>query len=328
MFKKIMFFILILLVLLLLFFFVGPSPEAEKISWGVNFSQKHAWDLGLDWRENYLALIEDLGVKHLKLAVHWDLLEPQKGEYYFTDLDWQIATAEQAGAELLLVIGLKTPRWPECHFPAWAYSLTEQEQKEAILAMLEQVVLRYRDSQAVWAWQVENEPFFPFGECLWTDKDFLRKEIALVKSLDERKRPVLVSDSGEGSFWFQAAKFGDLVGTTMYRKVWFHQLGFYITYPLPPVFYARKAKIIEKLFGKEVICVELQAEPWGPELLYSSPLAEQQKTMNLEQFKKNIEFAKKTGMKKFYLWGSEWWYWLKEKQGQPEIWQEAGKLFF
>jgi hypothetical protein len=23
----------------------------------------------------------------------------------------------------------------------------------------------------------------------------------------------------------------------------------------------------------------------------------------------------------------EWWYWLKEKQGKPEIWQEAKKLF-
>jgi len=27
------------------------------------------------------------------------------------------------------------------------------------------------------------------------------------------------------------------------------------------------------------------------------------------------------------LWGGEWWYWMKEKQNQPEIWQEAKKLF-
>ena len=49
--------------------------------------------------------------------------------------------------------------------------------------------------------------------------------------------------------------------------------------------------------------------------------------MNLEQFKKNIEFAKKTGLKEFYLWGAEWWYWMKEKQNKPEIWNEAKKLF-
>ena len=76
-----------------------------------------------------------------------------------------------------------------------------------------------------------------------------------------------------------------------------------------------------------MVCVELQAEPWGPKLLYDSPLEEQQKTMGLEQFKKNIEFAKDTGLKEFYLWGPEWWYWMQEKQGDSSIWEEAKKLF-
>ena len=79
--------------------------------------------------------------------------------------------------------------------------------------------------------------------------------------------------------------------------------------------------------NKEVIAVELQAEPWCPNLVYDCELAEQEKTMNLEQFKKNIEFARNTGLKEFYLWGGEWWYWLKEKQNNPEIWDEARKLF-
>jgi hypothetical protein len=113
----------------------------------------------------------------------------------------------------------------------------------------------------------------------------------------------------------------------MYRKVWFHQLQAYVFYPFPPTFYARKAWVIEKLFNKKVINVELQAEPWGPQLLYDSPLPEQEKTMNLEQFRKNVEFAKETGFDKFYLWGAEWWYWMKEKQELPEIWDEARKLF-
>ena len=242
-------------------------------------------------------------------------------------MDWEIKKAEEKGVELLLAIGMKTPRWPECHIPEWAENLTKKEQQKEILEMLEEIVLRYRGSQAIWAWQIENEPFFTFGQCPWVDKDFLKKEIELVKSLDEQKRPVVISDSGEGSFWIQAAKVGDIIGTTMYKKVWVHQLETYITYPLPPTFYSRKAKIIEKLFGKEVICVELQAEPWGPQLLYYSPLSEQEKTMDLEQFRKNIEFARKTGFDKFYLWGAEWWYWMKEKQGQPEIWNEAGRLF-
>ena len=62
-------------------------------------------------------------------------------------------------------------------------------------------------------------------------------------------------------------------------------------------------------------------------LLYDSPLEEQKKTMNLEQFRYNVDFAERTGLDEFYFWGGEWWYWMKNRQGQPQIWQEAKKLF-
>ncbi len=321
-----MFGLLFLLILFFSLFFIGSVPQADKIAWGVNFSQKHSQSLGLDWKENYLALLDDLKVKNIKLAAHWDLIQPQENQFNFQDLDWQVEKAQEKGVKLVLAIGMKTPRWPECHVPEWAKNKSKQEQQKEILKMLENIILRYKDSPAIKYWQVENEPLFPFGDCPWIDKDFLKKEIDLVKSLDKKNR-VLISDSGEGSFWVQAAILGDIVGTTIYRKAWFYQLEMYINYPFPPIFYARKAQIINKLFNKEVICVELQTEPWGPKLLYDSPLEEQEKTMNLEQFKANIEFAKKTGLKEFYLWGSEWWYWMKEKQNRPAIWDEARTIF-
>ena len=37
------------------YFFVGQAPEPKEIIWGVNFSQKHARDMGLNWKETYLA---------------------------------------------------------------------------------------------------------------------------------------------------------------------------------------------------------------------------------------------------------------------------------
>ena len=326
MFSYFLFGALILFFAFLAFFFIGTAKQAEEISWGVNFSQKHAENLELNWKETYLALLDDLKVKNLKIAVHWDLIEPVKNEYYFEDLDWQIEQAEERGVKVFLVIGMKTPRWPECHIPKWAQDLSKEDQQESILNLIENIVLKYRESDSLWAWQVENEPLFPFGECPWVDKEFLKKEIDLVRYLDGKK-PIIFTDSGEGSFWFEAAKFGDIVGTTLYKKIWFHQFGFYVRYPFPSVFYHRKARIVEKLFNKKVICVELQAEPWCPSLLYSCSIEEQKKTMNLPQFRKNIEFAKNTGFGEFYLWGSEWWYWMKTKQNQPEIWQEAGKLF-
>ena len=327
MYKKILLYFLILVLIAAGFFLLGKPPQVEKITRGVNFSQKHVEGFGMDWQKTYSALIDDLGAKNIKLATYWDLIEREEGKYDFEDLDWQIKTAEEKGVNLFLVIGMKTPRWPECHIPDWAKELNKKDQQRDILNLLERIVLRYKDKNSITMWQVENEPFFPFGDCPWVDHDFLKKEIDLVKSLDSQSRPVVISDSGEGSFWFSAAKLGDIVGTTMYRKVWVRQLGIYFKYPLTPAFYYRKAQVIKKLFKKEVISVELQAEPWGPKLLYDSPVEEQIKTMNLEQFKKNIEFAKGTGFKEFYLWGAEWWYWMKEKQNQPDIWNEAKKLF-
>jgi len=325
--KKVLLTFLVVFLLLLGYFFVGVTKPAKEITWGVNFSQKHAELLGLNWKETYLALLDNLGVKNLKVAAQWDLIEQEKDKYNFEDLDWQVQKAEQTGAKILLVIGMKTPRWPECHIPDWAKNFSKEEQQKEILEIIEEIVSRYRFTKSIDMWQVENESFFPFGECPWADKEFLKREIALVKSLDLQKRPVLISDSGEGSSWIQSARLGDIVGTTMYKKVWFHQLKTYITYPFPSTFYNRKALYIDKIFGKKVMVVELQAEPWGPKLLYDLPLAEQQKTMNLEQFKYNIEFAEKTGLDTFYLWGGEWWYWMKVRQNQPEIWEEARRLF-
>ncbi len=329
--KKILKIILLILVLLFLvliyYFFIGRTKQAEEIKWGVNFSQMYAEKLGLDWEKTYLALLDDLKIKNIKLITHWDKIEPERDKFYFEDLDWQIKEAENHQAKMILVIGMKTGRWPECHLPEWAKNLNKEKQQERILNLIEKIVLRYKDSDSLWAWQVENEPLFPFGECPWKDKNFLKKEIELVKSLDSTK-PVIISDSGEFSLWIKAANLGDIVGTTLHRKVWSKRLKIYIThYWFRPIYYWRKAQIIKKFFNKEVICVELQAEPWGPKLLYDLPLEEQRKTMNLEQFKKNIEFAKKTGLKEFYLWGGEWWFWLKEKQNDSAIWDEAKKIF-
>lgn len=341
--------ILVAAVIIFYLFFLGNPPKAEKISWGVDFSQKHAASLGLDWRETYSALLTDLGAKKIKVAAHWDILEPKEGEYYFDDLDWQVNEAKKNNAEMILIIGMKTSRWPECHIPDWAKNISKEKQQAVILEMIEKVVLRYKNSGVIYAWQPENEPFFPFGECQWTDKEFLKKEIALIKSLEVEKKqstPVIVSDSGEGSFWFAAAKTGDIVGTTMYRKVWFDfswlkqkisflpdsfkKAGFYLDYSyiFPAKFYWQKANLVEKIFGKKVICIEFQAEPWCKnKLLYSCPLSEQNETMDLVQFKKNIVFAKKTGFDEFYLWGVEWMYWLKKTQNDSSIWDEAKTLF-
>lgn len=335
-FFKIIIILLIIFVVFAIFFlsylFVGKAVVQNDITWGIDFSQMQAESLKLNWKQAYLAILDDLKAKNIKLHTQWDWVEGKKDDYFFNDIDWQIKQPEQRNAKIIYVVGIKTGRWPECHIPKWASSLSKEQQQNEILEYIKKVVLRYKNNNTVVAWQVENEPYFIFGQCpdwYYSDKSFLKKEIDLVKSLDST-RQVIVSDSGEQSMWFSAAKTGDIVGITMYREVWFHiidGIGFNVDYFLPPVAYSRRALIINKLFKKDVICIELQAEPWAQEPFNKISLEEQEKTMNLDRFQKNIEYAKQTGLDTFYFWGAEWWYWLKTTQDKPEIWNEAKTLF-
>lgn len=326
-FKKVIILIIILVILFIGWLFIGKAPQSRDVTWGVAFSQKQSEDLGIPWRDSYLAVLDDLKVSNLKLIAYWDLIEPNDDDYSFEDLDFQVEEARKRDVKIIFTVGRKVPRWPECHIPGWAAELDKEKQEEEVLEMIEKIIYRYNDEDSIWAWQVENEPFFNFGDCPDITEEFLKEEIDLVKLIDYKNRPIIISDSGSNRFWFKTARLGDIVSISLYRKVWFHELETYVEYPFPAVFYWRKARIVKSLFGKEVICGELQAEPWGPSLIQDLPIEKHKETMDLEKFQDNISFAKETGFDKFYLWGVEWWYWLKVEQNQPEIWEEAKKLF-
>ena len=197
-----------------------------------------------------------------------------------------------------------------------------------MLELIEKIVLRYKGNESIIYWQVENEPFLvTFGECPWADKEFLKEEIDLVRKLDP-ETPILVSESGELSTWFQGSKVADTIGSSIYRQTWWHAVGGgYYKIPVTPVHYYRKTQLVKRLFGTNVICTELQAEPWGPSPTFILSLDEQAKSMDIERFKENIDYAKKTGFSEIYLWGVEWWYWMKVVHDQNEYWEEARDLF-
>jgi len=88
--------------------------------------------LGLDDRETYLAILDDLKAQKVKISVHWDLLEKKDDKFDFSELDWQMAEAEKRNVQVLLAVGMRTPRWPECHIPDWAKNMTKEEQEENI----------------------------------------------------------------------------------------------------------------------------------------------------------------------------------------------------
>lgn len=308
-----------------------PDPH-RAILWGVTFSNKYSRSLGLDWKENFEAMMRELRPKKLRLVAYWDEIEKKQGMYDFSDLDWQMMRARQSGTEVILALGMKVPRWPECHIPEWVSGWTPEEQQEALERYMKMIIMHYRESSTVTIWQVENEPFLRFGDCPVRQKNFLDQEVVQVKTMDPT-RPILITDGGEFGDWYSSARRGDIFGTTMYRKIFpkfFGSVFGVIEYPLAPSYFRVKENIIRRLAdipNKRFLVSELQAEPWGRLPLSKLPYHEQTAIFSPEYFLQTIEYAKNTGFDEYYLWGIEWWYWAREKQGDVRFWESAKMLF-
>lgn len=319
----------VLIVVLLILF--GRGGEASEIKWGVSFDPSYAESLGLDWKAAYLSLLDEVGVDRLRLAALWDQVEPQDDGFDFDRLDFQMQEAQKRGASVVLAIGRRLPRWPECHVPTWAVGLSEEEQQSEVLEMLSEVVHRYQDSPVLESWQVENEPFaWFFGTCPPADADFLAREMALVRSLDP-EHPIFLTGSGELSSWLNESRLTDTLGISMYRVTYearFLHIYQNYGYLIPSQFYRVKANLTKRLgWFKEIFVSELQAEPWGTQPLNEMPLSEQYRSFDPAQFRSNLRFARATGFGRFYLWGAEWWLYAREKHGVREFVEIAKELW-
>jgi hypothetical protein len=281
-----------------------------------------AEDLKLDKDETLTAIIKELKPGGIRLVAYWNRIEKYKGQYDFKSLDAQMAIAGKADIPVILAIGQRVPRWPECHIPEWA------DPKKDLIPYMKLVVKRYRGFKNILYWQVENEPFLHFGICKKADKKLIEAEIAAVQSLDPGRK-ILLTDGGEFGDWYRAAKRGSIFGTTLYRKVYSRVFG-QLTYPITPEIYPIKrdiVKILTKKPDQNFIIIELGTEPWGDKQIVEMTQDEQLENFSVDDFKDNIEYALKCRFDTYYLWGAEWWYYLKKKQGIDGYWNYAAELF-
>ncbi len=309
-----------------------PVDENRPISWGLTYSTKFAEQLGLDWQKTYERILIELKPQKIRLIAYWEEIEKERGNFDFSETDWLLQKTKENGIPVVFAVGIKTPRWPEIHAPDWAKSMPTEERENAFREYLRKFIERYENEPIIQMWQIENEPFLWFGERLERGENFMEKEISLVKSIDG-KRPVLVTDSGELGLWYKAAKLGDVFGTTMYRNVYTNLLGRFVgnvNYPVGPGYFKLKEKVVRFLtkdYDKRFIVVELQGEPWSNVQLQTLSYEDQINLFSFDYFTDTIKYAKETGFDEYYLWGGEWWYWLKKNYDDGRFWNYTKTIF-
>ncbi|MGH7238451.1 MAG: hypothetical protein ACREHG_00135 [Candidatus Saccharimonadales bacterium] len=296
---------------------------------GVSFDPDYARYLGLN-PETTMKALENIGVKNFRLMSYWSDIEPVKVQYDFSQLDWEFASANKAHAKVTLAIGLRQPRWPECHTPNWVdTSQPEKKWLPQLEGFMTKVINHYKNNPALESYQLENEYFNSnFGECHNDSRPRLISEYKLVKKLDP-KHPIIITRSNKYPNLPIGQPRPDKFGEEYYRTVWWPPGNRFATYPYPAWYYSFLAGATKIATGRDSILTEVQAEPWlePNKTIFDTSLAKQNQSFSAETFEQNIKFAQSTGLAMAYYWGAEYWYYRLVKLHDPSVWNVARQLF-
>ena len=331
--------LIIIFVLLILIIFIAMASIGEwyissqsdiPLTYGVSFIPDYASSLGLNPKQTMLALL-NIGVRQFRLTSYWSDIEPVKNQFNYSELDWEMSLANQYKAKVILTVGLRQPRWPECHPPAWVNTSAPMSTWEPqLLSFMRNVINRYKNNPALEAWQLENEYFLKgFGTCTNFSRSRLNSEFNLLKKLDPT-HPVIIGRSNNALGIPLGSPTPDFYGISIYKRVWDAAVTHrYLEYPYPGWFYAFLAGLQQIHQGKNMIIDELQGEAWPPngKSITQTSLAEQNKSLSATRLQNRFNFGKSTGMKDIILWGAEYWYYRKEILHDPSLWNVAANEF-
>jgi hypothetical protein len=311
-----------------------PPAHDSPVVVGISFSPERALASGLDVHASFQRL-EAMGFGVIRLSIAWDSVDAAG----YGRVDQLVADAEQTGQPLILAIGMKAPGWPEFHVPP-RFAGTSPDNgalRAAALAYLGRMVERYRDVPAILAWQVENEPLDAAGPRRWRiGPDFVRQEIARVRSLDPR--PIVLTafgplrrtcshvssldgcDAGAlagtdtvGALPTLLGMLGadDVLGLDVYTGVGRSRAA--------DCWPSRAAgwRALAAGAGRRAWVTELQAEPWEP------TSATLDRPLSISPAAIGAEFAtlRRLGYRTILLWGSE--YWLRRDGQGDDRWLRA-----
>lgn len=306
------------------------TEQSKPLELGVSFIPDYAQSLGVDPKATIDALL-NIGVRHFRLVSYWSDVEAVPGQYDFSQLDWQFKEAEANHAKIILTVGLRQPRWPECHAPNWVnINAPDNQWQPQLEAYMQKVVERYRNSPSLQSYQLENEYFLGgFGICTNFNRARLVSEYNLVKRLDSR-HPIIVGRSNNALGFPVGQPQPDEFSISIYKRIWDAGVtGRYLEYPFPAWFYGFIAGTQKILNHRDMMIAELQAEAWPPngQSIKQVSLAEQNKSLNVERLKDRFDYGRATGMHQIELWGAEYWYYRDQVLHDPSLWQVAQQEF-
>src|SRR5688572_14591930 len=168
-------------------------------------------------------VLDDLGVRRFRIPAYWTDIEREQGKYDFKILQEQLDEIAKRDGKVMLAIGSRLPRWPECWVPEWATRVDLATRRAVQLAYLQKTYAMFKDHPSVVAFQIENEASFTlYIECDGLTKDLVLEELRYVRGEESKRpnpRPVYTTDSGEFSSWINWAGEVDGLGVRLYRAV-------------------------------------------------------------------------------------------------------------
>ena len=325
----------------------SSSPPRSQPIYGLDFSCHQAEWLGEDCKTAYTAMLDQLGVRHIRLSAYWNEIEPGPGQFDFSSIDWQIDEAAQHGVAVTLSVGIKGQRSPEFYMPDWVVAgrrvpdgdspANYPDIAAAALEYVQATVQHEADKPTVEVWQVENEPYVHFWQTAhdWSLPEwFVEREAATVRDADPQHRPMLITHASwlrtDGT-WRRILNTANIVGEAVYTKrqrgplAFVYLLPFHLG-PLTPDLPGQEATA--QAMGKAIWISELQAEPFeAPWVDIRSASSCSFPSFSPSLVRENLILALRAGVQRGYLWGAEWWYFCLTQRGDPSYWQVAQQAF-
>lgn len=313
-------------VIVLMTVLLMASHVSKKPVFGFTYSTVYAEYLGLDPVPAFQKIVQEIPFRFVRLPVYWNRYEPLNDLWSDQELQSLLDIAQKNHVSVILAIGHKVPRWPECFTPTWATDLDAQSYDQEFLAFTDHIVKTFGNHPALARWQIENESYFPFGECAGSNPDQIRAQKKIVRAATP-SIPIQTTVSGEQGLGLNKAPFADIIGFSLYRTVSSPLLGSFV-FPHIPFFYRVQSWLVT-LSGKRSVISELQAEPWGLDqfdLNTHDGLSAAVNAFTPKDLENQITFARQTGMNEISLWGVEWWLALANHD-EGDLWEAAKTVF-